>query len=103
VPFPTSLLAEFLEQPSATVAMAIYAGLHVVLALAFNGLWRYAAYKRRLLGRAVTERQISVVNRAFLIGPMLYLLAFLLAFVNVFASFGLCAALAIFFAITSVE
>ena len=103
VPFPTSLLAEYLERPAATTAMAIYAGLHVVLALAFNGLWRYAARGRRLLGRGVTDRQIAIVDRGYLAGPILYFVAFLLAFVNVFASFGLCAALAIFFAVMSVD
>ena len=103
VPFPTALLADYLERPAAPIAMAIYAGLHVVLALAFNGLWRYAARGRRLLGRSVTDRQVAIVNRSYLAGPILYLVAFVLAFVNVFLSFGLCALLAIFFAVTSFD
>ena len=36
IPFPTALLAEFFEKPSASAACALYSGMFVMLALAFN-------------------------------------------------------------------
>jgi uncharacterized membrane protein len=103
VPFPTSLLADYMVRPAANVAGAVYSGLFVLLALAFNALWRYAAHKRRLLDPTVTQRQIAAINRSYVAGPLLYLVAFVLAFVNVYAAFGVCAALAVFFAVMSFD
>jgi uncharacterized membrane protein len=103
IPFPTALLAEYLEKPAAPVACAIYSGAYVLLALAFNGLWRYASYRDRLLGHDVTPEQVSAISRSFLFGPTLYFVAFALAFVNVYASLGLCLALAIFWAVVGFE
>jgi uncharacterized membrane protein len=103
VPFPTALLAEYLERPAAQVACAIYAGSFVLLALSFNAFWHYAAYKRRLLTRAVSPEQIAAISRSFLFGPISYFVAFVLAFVDVYASFGLCLLLAVYWAAASFE
>ena len=103
IPFPTALLAEYLEKPAAWVACAIYCGAFVLLALAFNAFWHYAAYRHRLLARGVTAQQISAISRNFLFGPLSYGAALALAFVNVFASFGLCLLLALFWAVATFE
>jgi uncharacterized membrane protein len=103
VPFPTSLLADYLVRPAAPTACAIYCGLYVLLALAFNALWRYAAAGGRLLQRGVSASQVAAITRSYLAGPVLYFVAFLLAFANVYASLGLCAALAVFFTVTSLD
>ena len=103
IPFPTALLAEFFEKPSASVACAIYSGMFVMLALAFNAFWRYAAYRNRLLTRTVTTEQVAAISRSLLFGPITYFVAFVLAFVNVYASFGLCMLLAIYWAVSGFE
>jgi TMEM175 potassium channel family protein len=103
IPFPTALLAEFLQKPSASVACAIYSGTFVLLALAFNAFWRYAAYRNRLLTRTVTTEQVAAISRSLLFGPITYFVAFVLAFVNVYASFGLCMLLAIYWAVSGFE
>jgi uncharacterized membrane protein len=103
IPFPTALLAEFLQRPSASVACAIYCGTFVMLALAFNAFWRYAAYRNRLLTRTTTTEQVAAVSRSLLFGPLTYFMAFVLAFVNVYASFGLCILLAIYWAVAGFE
>jgi len=103
IPFPTALLAEYLEKSSATVACAIYSGAFVMLALAFNGFWRYASYRNRLLARAVTDAQVAAISRSLLFGPISYLVAFALAFVNVYTSFGVCMLLAIYWAVAGFE
>jgi uncharacterized membrane protein len=103
IPFPTALLAEYLERPAAPIACAIYTGTYVLLALAFNALWRYAAYRNRLLARTTTDQQVRAISRSFLFGPVSYTAAFILAFVNVFVSLALCMLLAIFWAVTGFQ
>jgi len=103
IPFPTALLAEFFLKPSAPVACALYSGTFVLLALAFNAFWRYAAYRNRLLASTVTTAQVAAISRSLLFGPITYVGAFVLAFVNVDASFGLCILLAIYWAVSGFE
>lgn len=49
IPFPTSLLAEYIEHRDARISAAVYSGTFVLLALLFNLLWRYASGGGRLL------------------------------------------------------
>jgi len=72
-----------------------------VMAFAYNILWRYASHKHRLLAKSVTAGQVKSINRQYLVGPVFYGLAFILAFVNVTASLLLMISLAIFFAVTA--
>lgn len=100
VPFPTSLVAKYLTTPAAPLACAIYAGVFVVINLAYNLLWWVAMSQRRLLHPAVTLHQIKRVTRNQLLGLPLYLVATLLAFWNPYVSVGLCSCLWIFWAFT---
>jgi uncharacterized membrane protein len=102
IPFPTALLAEFFERPSASVACALYSGMFVLLALAFNAFWHYAR-RHRLLGPSVSGAQVAAISHSLVFGPITYFVAFLLAFVNVYASFGLCILLAIYWAFSGFE
>ena len=103
VPFPTSLVAQYLNTPAAALACAVYAGVFVVINLAYNLLWWAAVYQRRLLHPAVTARQVKRLTRHILLGLPVYLLATLLAFWNPYVSVGLCSCLWIFWAFTFYE
>src|SRR5215470_15760891 len=103
VPFPTSLVAEYLSTPAAALACAVYAGVFVVINVAYNLLWWSAVRERRLLHPAVTPRQLKRLTRHILLGLPLYLLATLLAFWNPYVSLGLCSCLWIFWAFTFYE
>ena len=49
-PFATNLLATYLRQPDdKRVAQLIYVGLSLLMAVTFNGMWRYASHDNRLL------------------------------------------------------
>lgn len=99
VPFPTSLLSEYLREPEGErAAAAVYSGFFVLIALAFNLVWRDASKDGRLLHPGHDPAQVANITRRYRYGPLLYLTAFGLAFVNVWASVGLCLALAVFFA-----
>lgn len=99
VPFPTALLAEHIARPGATVAAAVYSGTFILIAVLFNVLWRYAAHGGRLLVHGHDRGAAVSISRQYRFGPVFYLAAFLLAFISVKASVGLCALLAAFFAL----
>ena len=103
VPFPTSLVAQYLITPAAPLACAIYAGVFVVINVAYNLLWWAAVRQRRLLHPAVTPLQVKRLTRNILLGFPVYLLATLLAFWNPYVSLGLCSCLWIFWAFAFYE
>ena len=96
VPFPTAVLAEYLERPGASVAAAAYAGTFVVIALAFRMLWGTATSSgRRLLRAGVSEEAIDEINRRYWLGVPGYVAALVGAFVSPFLTVGICVALLI--------
>jgi uncharacterized membrane protein len=100
VPFPTSLVAQYLSTPAASLACAVYAGIFVVINVAYNLLWWTAVRQRRLLYPTVTTGQVRRLTRKGLLGLPVYLLATVLAFWNPYVSLGLCSCLWIFWAFT---
>ena len=99
IPVPTALLSEYIVLPNDHVAAIIYSGTNVLLAICFNLLWRYASYHNRFLGKNVDTRAVAAINRQFMFGPLLYLIAFGLAWFNTPASLALNFMLALFFAL----
>jgi uncharacterized membrane protein len=96
VPFPTELLAKYFLTPAAKVAALVYAGHGVSIALAFTGLWRYAVRRPHLLMPG-SEKEVAQLSAQYRFGPLMYLVAFGLAFVSAWASIGLCLLFAVFF------
>ena len=100
IPYPTALLAQqYALNPEVHDAALLYSGTNVILAICFNLLWRYASYHNRLLGKDIDTRAVVAISRQYLGGPLLYLIAFGLAFVSVAASIIFLLLLALFFAI----
>lgn len=99
VPFPTSLLAEFLLDPGGKVAANVYTGTFLAISLSFNGLWRYAAKGRRLLAASARHEETEQITRLGRSGLPFYLAAFVTSFVSESASIGICLLLALFFAL----
>ncbi len=101
VPFPTAVLAEHIQHENARTAALLYTGTYVFIALAYNALWHYAAWKRRLIGIRVPEKVIHEVTRQYLLGPTVFFAAFVLCYFHIVAGLVTCVALDIFFAITA--
>lgn len=97
LPFPTTLLAEYLLHSEAKVAGAVFVGTLVAIAMTFKGLWRYAAKNGRLLARTIDREDIEQITRQHRYGPIMYFAAFAVSFVSTGMSVGLCLFLAIFF------
>ena len=103
VPFPTQLIATYLTTPAAGVACAIYAGLFMLINLAYNLLWWLAAHHSRLLKDYVSPALIRTRSRTYALGVPWYLLALILAFWNPAVSIGICSVLWLFWAFTNYE
>lgn len=99
MPFPTSLLAEYLLHPEATAAGAVFAGTYAATAFAFKGLWHHASKNGRLLAQNVDDREIRQITMQYRYAPLMYLAAFALSFVSVGLSVGLCLCLSVVFAV----
>ena len=103
VPFSTSLVAQYLSTPAAALVCAVYAGVFVVINVAYNLLWWTVARQRHLLYPTVSPRQVKRLTRHILLGLPVYGLATGLSFWNPYVSLGLCSCLWIFWAFTFYE
>jgi uncharacterized membrane protein len=99
VPFTTSLLAEYIGHSEERVAALVYMGNFFVIAVFFNLLWRYAAHGHRLLAHDVLEDEVLAINRAYALGPPVYLLCFAIAYFSVSLALGMTIVLVIFYAL----
>ena len=97
VPFPTAVLAAHLGTPEQRTAALFYNGVFIVIAVFFNVLWRYAV-SRHLLDKSLAA-SAAMISRQYAFGPFIYLICFVLAWVDVRISVALNVALAIFFAL----
>ena len=100
VPFPTELVASYLGKPGEVLAVGVYGGTFVYIAIAFNVLWRYASSPHRrpaLLRLPHDAPEVVAIHRQYLFGPTIYTGAALLTFWQPRAALGVMLALAVFF------
>ena len=98
-PFPTALLAEYIQHPGAKIAAAVYSAFSIVMAILFNLLWHHAADDERLLAPNHDRHKARRITQQYRLGPLLYAVAFGAAFVNAALSVSISLALAVFFAL----
>ncbi len=99
VPYPTSVLAAYLQTPAAKMAAGFYAGTFVFIALCFYMFIR-AAFRKPMLSPNASEAFIAKTYHSYLFGPPAYLLATLAAVLDVRLSLAICTILWIFWAAT---
>ena len=98
VPFPTAVLAQFLNHPDQKMAAVVYNATFIVIAVFFNVLWRYAV-SHHLLDKTVSAAAAENISRQYAYGPLLYLVCLALAWINVRASIAANISLALYFAL----
>jgi uncharacterized membrane protein len=99
VPFPTAILAQYFDRPGQHVAAVVYSATFMVIAIAFNLVWRYAAHKNRLLHPSLDVDKIAALTKCYRFGPLYYLAALVLGFFSAPASVAVCMLLAAYFAV----
>lgn len=99
--FSTTLLADYILEPQhQQVAGVIYAGAGIVVAILFSLLWGYATGRGQLVSHELHAEQIKSISDRYRFGPLFYLAALLLVFVNVWLSLALQFGLAVYFSLT---
>mgnify|MGYP002381791174 CR=1 FL=1 len=93
VPFPTALMAEYLDRSGANAAVAFYNGTFVLISVAYCLVWLSASYRRRLLHEYVTNAQIDRVSRAYYMALPIYAAAMLVALWNPYVGLAINGAL----------
>lgn len=101
IPFPTRLLALNLQSEGAEAAALAYGITLTCTAILFNVLWRYAARDRRLLRHDAEQKVVDGIGRSYLLGPLMYFGATLVALVSPVASAGIYAAIGLFYVVES--
>src|SRR5262245_11332962 len=64
-PFPTRLVAEYLDKPGEHDAALAYALTLFLMAVLYNIWWRYARGNRRLIREDVSDESLRAVDQAF--------------------------------------
>jgi uncharacterized membrane protein len=99
VPFPTAVLAQFVETDGARAAAVLYGATLTLTAVVFFAWWRYASSSRRLIAPHVPQEEIDDITRAYTPGTLLYGGAMALAFVEPWVSAAGYLAIAVFYAL----
>src|SRR5881394_1556627 len=99
VPFPTAVLAQFIETDGARAAAVLYGATLTVTAINFFVWWRYASTNRRLIADGVPDHVLDDITRAYMPGTILYGGAMVVGFVAPWLSAGLYLAIALFYAL----
>ena len=97
LPFPTRLVADFLQKDGEQAAVYVYDATFVLMAVIYNVWWRYASNGRRLIAESVPDSALRAINRAFAPGVPMYAIAFLVAIWSPLASVGINLAIAVFY------
>jgi len=90
IPFPTALIGEYVNQP---IAIVVYGLTVTARSIMLVLLWNYATANHRLVDSELPEPLIKRVRGQMLLAPPIYLAAIALAYVNIWISFLLFAAL----------
>ena len=94
LPFPTKLVADYLQKPGEQAAVLAYAATFVVMSVIYNLWWRYASRRRRLIADDVPDARIRAISRAFDPGVPMYAACFVVAIFSPLASVALTFAIA---------
>ena len=97
LPFPTKLVAQYLQQPGEQTAAYAYAATFIAMSIVYNTWWRYASGGRRLIKESVPDSTVRAISRAFNPGVPMYGIVLLVAVFSPLASVVLTFAIAAFY------
>jgi uncharacterized membrane protein len=97
LPFPTRLVADYLQKPGEQTAVYAYSATFIVMSVIYNLWWRYASTNRKLIGASVPDATVRAITRAFNPGVPIYAATLLVAVFSPLASVFLTFAIAAFY------
>ena len=101
IPFPTRLLALYVDSPDGRAAALAYGFTLTLTAVAINAVWHYAAWRRRLIREDADQRVVTGITRSYVPGPIIYFVATIVALASPIASAALYAGIAVFYVLES--
>ncbi|MEN4760740.1 TMEM175 family protein [Chryseobacterium sp. C39-AII1] len=101
VSYPTALLAKYFNGEAASVVVAIYTGIFVLINLAYNLLWYLASKNKKLLRPGITDEAIRKIHNNYLYGLPIYIIALAFSFWIPVISLMIILGLWIFWALSS--
>jgi uncharacterized membrane protein len=101
LPFTTALMAAYLKEGQGDhLAAAVYGGSFLLMSIAFAVLNRHILLRKpSLLVEPMDEAQRRTILTRFVTGLVPYLLATILAVLSAYVTIGICAAIAVFYAL----
>jgi uncharacterized membrane protein len=103
VPFSTMLVTQYLRFPGAKTACAVYGGTFVLISIGFSRLLHIIVSDTSIRRADVTKETLDCVRGSWRLGPPLYLLATVGAFLSPYVTIGICTGLWVYWAGTSKE
>jgi uncharacterized membrane protein len=88
VPFPTSVLAEYLDGKAMNAAAAFYCGTFIFISIGYNLVWQ-CMVNGDLLKPEVSTAHVRKIARAYRIGMVVYVLSTVVAFTNGYLGLGM--------------
>jgi uncharacterized membrane protein len=101
VSYPTALLARFFNTPSASLVVAIYTGMFILINLSYILLWYIASNDKTLLRPDITDSAIRKIKLNYWIALPVYIIAFALSFQFPTLALIICTSLWVFWALSS--
>ncbi len=95
IPFPTAVLAEYLQKPQSGNALSLYALGLLLPSAAWYFCWWYARHNGRLIDKRLTPEFVAFQTKQYLFSNLFYLGAFLVSFVNATAALVIIVVLAL--------
>jgi uncharacterized membrane protein len=102
VPFPTAVVAEYLQTSAATTAVEFYCGLFFLTSVAFY-LLVTAGLRREMLDPKTPAEMVPWPRRSYRWGPPLYLVALIAAPFSPWLAMAICTGLWVYWAMTTRE
>jgi len=96
LPFPTSLVADYLGHPGQFLAAAVYNGTFILISVGFNFVWFTA---RSRLKSTADPAAVQAITDSYRLGPVMYLVTFAIGFANVAVSLLLVLGMALYWAL----
>jgi uncharacterized membrane protein len=100
IPFPTAVVAEHLRDggEAAQTAAALYCGVLLGTSLAFGALFAWVTRDDRLLHRPPPPGVVGAARLRFMVGLVVYAVAFVLSWVSAPLALALCGLMALYYA-----
>ena len=96
IPFPTAVLARYVQTPGGSVVAALYAGVFLLITAAFVLLWRVVLSEPRMLKASLTDAQKRALQRKNVLGLTPYVIAVVVAFWQPYLTVLICIALSVY-------